>query len=79
MGGVPSLELLVQWKDRPVEEASWETYELLVEQFPTFCLKDKASFQGGSNDMTLPAPMKTYFRRKPSVQSKGIEDEVKVT
>ncbi|KAH0781471.1 hypothetical protein KY290_001069 [Solanum tuberosum] len=44
--GVPTLELLIQWHRRPVEEASWEDYDLLAVQFPLFCLEDKASFQG---------------------------------
>lgn len=44
--GVPTLELLIQWHHRPIEEASWEDYDLLAVQFPSFCLEDKASFWG---------------------------------
>ncbi|KAH0693058.1 hypothetical protein KY290_021231 [Solanum tuberosum] len=46
--GVPTLELLIQWRRRPVEEASWEDYDLLAVQFPLFCLEDKEFFQGGT-------------------------------
>nr|GEV58696.1 retrotransposon protein, putative, unclassified [Tanacetum cinerariifolium] len=46
VAGAPSLELLVQWANRPVKEASWESYDLIVEQFLTFCLEDKTTFQG---------------------------------
>ncbi|KAH0725224.1 hypothetical protein KY284_001089 [Solanum tuberosum] len=60
--GVPTLELLIQWRRCPVEEASWEDYDLLAVQFPLFFLEDNASFQGGCTD-TNP-PLKTYFRRK---------------
>ena len=63
---VQVLELLVQWLHRPSEEATWETYELLAGQFPSFRLEDKASFQGGSTDRHQPQsqPLRTYSRRK---------------
>ncbi|KAH0678863.1 hypothetical protein KY284_019948 [Solanum tuberosum] len=67
---VPTLELLIQWHRRPVEEASWEDYVLLAIQFPLFCLEDKASFQGGCAD-TNP-PLKTYFRRKYRQKNKDL-------
>jgi len=68
--GVPTLELLIQWRRCPVEEASWEDYDLLAVQFPLFCLEDKASFQGGCTD-TNP-PLKTYFRRKYRQKNKEL-------
>nr|GEY46147.1 retrotransposon Gag domain, retroviral aspartyl protease [Tanacetum cinerariifolium] len=48
--GQPVLELLIAWCNRPVEEATWETYDLVVEQFPEFRLEDKAFYREGSND-----------------------------
>ncbi|GKB01433.1 retrotransposon gag domain, retroviral aspartyl protease [Tanacetum coccineum] len=50
--GQPVLELLVSWNQRPLEEATWETYDLLAEQFPNFRLDDKAFYQGGSHGWT---------------------------
>jgi len=61
-GGKPQLELLIQWQDRPIEEASWESYDLIHEQFPMFHLKDKVNFQAGCTDKE-PPPLRTYFRR----------------
>ncbi|KAJ0561741.1 putative nucleotidyltransferase, Ribonuclease H [Helianthus annuus] len=58
--GTPVLELLVSWLSRPVEEATWESYDLLAEQFPSFRLEDKAFYREGSNDTI---PLKTYSRR----------------
>nr|GEY16782.1 hypothetical protein [Tanacetum cinerariifolium] len=48
--GQPVLELLIAWCNRPVEEATWETYDLVAEQFPEFRLEDKAFYREGSND-----------------------------
>ncbi|GKC03072.1 reverse transcriptase, partial [Tanacetum coccineum] len=35
------LELLISWSNRPVEEATWESYDLLKEQFPNFALRTR--------------------------------------
>ena len=48
--GVPTLELLIQWLRRPVEEASWEDYD---------CLEDKASFPGGGVGALIPTHLST--------------------
>ncbi|GKB39216.1 zinc finger, CCHC-type containing protein [Tanacetum coccineum] len=48
--GCPNLELLVSWCNRPIEESTWETYDLVAEQFPAFCLEDKAFDREGSSD-----------------------------
>lgn len=40
-GRTQTLEVLMKWQHRPVEEASWEEYDLISEQFPTFPLEDK--------------------------------------
>ncbi|KAF5757863.1 putative nucleotidyltransferase, Ribonuclease H [Helianthus annuus] len=54
------LELLISWCNRPVEEATWESYELFTNQFPDFRLEDKAFYGEGSNDTS---PLKVYTRR----------------
>ncbi|GKF96301.1 retrotransposon gag domain, retroviral aspartyl protease, partial [Tanacetum coccineum] len=58
--GHPVLELLVSWDQRPMEEATWESYDLLAEQFPHFRLEDKSFYHGGSNDKNL----QVYTRKK---------------
>ncbi|KAF7812228.1 retrotransposon gag domain, Retroviral aspartyl protease [Senna tora] len=63
---VKVLDLLVQWKGRPIEEASWENYGQLPTQFPHFLIEDKSVFQGGSSDR----PLITYSRRPRQLQPK---------
>lgn len=53
------LELLINWKTQPLEEAIWEDYDFLAQQFSDFRLEDKSAFKGGSNDRIL-----TYQRRR---------------
>lgn len=40
-------QFLVQWKDKPIEEASWEEEFNFRSQFPSFRLEDKSVIQGG--------------------------------
>ncbi|GKD25560.1 retrotransposon gag domain, retroviral aspartyl protease, partial [Tanacetum coccineum] len=63
--GQPVLELLVSWNQRPLGEATWETYDLLAEQFPNFCLEDKVFYRGRSNDTN----MRVYTRKKTRVKA----------
>lgn len=70
--GVPTLQLLIQWRHHPIEEATWEDYGLISGQFPSFHLEDNAYFQEGCTDKN-PAPLKTYPRRK---RGSGSIDEV---
>jgi hypothetical protein len=41
------VEVLVQWANLPAEEASWEDYHSLIEQFPGNCLEDKINLENG--------------------------------
>nr|GEW85000.1 putative mitochondrial protein [Tanacetum cinerariifolium] len=50
---------------KPIQEATWETYDLVAEQFPTFCLEDKTFYREGSNDKD--PPLKVNSRRKDHV------------
>ena len=43
-------EWLILWKDKPVEEATWEKAVDIKTQFPNFCLEDKATLSGGGID-----------------------------
>ena len=69
-------EWLIRWKERPVEDASWERAINIQNQFPTFCLEDKAASVGEGIDrnissvqnqaeLTQPKPkiLKVYSRR----------------
>ncbi|GJS27444.1 peroxidase 64, partial [Tanacetum coccineum] len=69
--GKQVLELLISWCDRPQEEATWETYDLLAHQFPNFRLKDKAFSREGSNDTI---PVKVYTRKKNRVNETGLTE-----
>ena len=46
-GAKHNLELLVQWTDHPLEEASWENYDLVKGQFLDFHLEDNVYFSEG--------------------------------
>lgn len=69
--GILTLELLIQWRQRPVEEATWEDSDLLAHQFPSFRLEDKVSFQEGCTN-TNPTPLKTYSRRQRGSGDKAL-------
>lgn len=43
-------QFLVQWKDKAIEEATWEEEFSFRSQFPSFKLEDKFDFQQGGND-----------------------------
>ncbi|KAL6578234.1 hypothetical protein OROMI_010562 [Orobanche minor] len=45
-----TLQWLVQWKDAPVEEATWEDALTIQSQFPHTSLEDKTLTEGGGND-----------------------------
>lgn len=59
----------MQWVQRLIEEASWEDYDLLAGQFPSFRLADNTSFQGRCTDASFPLthspspPLLTYSRK----------------
>ncbi|KAD6796719.1 hypothetical protein E3N88_07615 [Mikania micrantha] len=59
--GSQVLEILIQWKDRPIEEATWEEFDLIATQFPSFRLEDKSTFGPGSIDKSQ--QWKGYTRR----------------
>ncbi|KAI0523375.1 hypothetical protein KFK09_005770 [Dendrobium nobile] len=59
-------EVLIQWKDLPEFDATWEPFERVKEQFPSFPLEDKVSFWEGSNVTPGPVPagpVRFYTRR----------------
>ena len=54
------LELLIKWKTRPFEEATWESYDLFRSTFPFYPLGDKADFRGGN----VRPPINIKYERK---------------
>ena len=40
--------MLIQWKDLPDFEATWESVDVMKQQFPAFHLEDKVALLGGS-------------------------------
>ena len=48
-----SEESLVKWRMLAMEDATWESIEELLQQFPNWNLKDKRPLGEGSNDKTL--------------------------
>lgn len=39
-------EILVEWENVPISEATWEDWDVMKEQFPDFDLEDKVSLRG---------------------------------
>ncbi|GJT13662.1 putative ribonuclease H-like domain-containing protein [Tanacetum coccineum] len=63
----PKTELLVKWRGRPREDATWETKWRFVRAYPDFRLEDKATVSGvdcyvppGQNPMPTTAGTKVY-------------------
>jgi Chromo (CHRromatin Organisation MOdifier) domain len=44
-------QLLIRWTNLPPEDASWEDYDTLANQYPTFILEDKNNFEQGECQM----------------------------
>jgi hypothetical protein len=43
-------QVLIHWKGKSVEEATWEDEMMIRSQFPKFALEDKVNLEGGSID-----------------------------
>jgi hypothetical protein len=57
------VEVLINWKDLPDFEATWESYDVINTQFPLFHLEDKVKLLGGSI-VSRPPIKKVYVRHK---------------
>ncbi|KAI0528973.1 hypothetical protein KFK09_001518 [Dendrobium nobile] len=50
-------EVLIEWKDLPTHEATWEIYEAMQDQFPDFNLEDKVDLlEGGIDGPAIDGP-----------------------
>ena len=65
--------MLVQWEDLPDFEATWESVDVMKQQFPAFHLEDKVALLGG-RIVRLPITQvyegRTHakYKRKPEQQ-----------
>ncbi|KAJ3701854.1 hypothetical protein LUZ61_005559 [Rhynchospora tenuis] len=51
---VPVVQILVQWRNQPVEDASWEDFDWIKRRFPNSILEDKDLLKdGGMSDPTV--------------------------
>ena len=75
-------QVLIKWQSRPREEATWEDFLTIKEQFPDFQLEDKLTLLGGGNDRDMgieemgqqevgpkERPWRVYVRRKKEGKS----------
>lgn len=60
-------DIYIKWKNLPEFEATWEPFETVRLQFPSFHLEDKVDFRAASNDR--PPIRFTYARRKKGFES----------
>ncbi|KAD5318060.1 hypothetical protein E3N88_18006 [Mikania micrantha] len=67
-------ELLIQWQHRPTEETTWESYDLLKTQFPTFRLEDKSAF----GERSIVKPIRVYQRRINKTQVQGVQAQAQL-
>ncbi|KAL2486807.1 Transposon Tf2-9 polyprotein [Abeliophyllum distichum] len=58
---IRGIDVLIQWKGLPPQEATWEPFHQLKNQFLDFHLEDKLSLVGGGNDRIR--VQHTYKRR----------------
>ncbi|KAI0525136.1 hypothetical protein KFK09_004527 [Dendrobium nobile] len=79
-------EVLIEWKDLPTHDATWEAYESIQAQFPAFNLEDKVNLWAGSDDgpdqpvhpPSTPAqkgPVLVYCRRRTRLPGRSAEGE----
>ncbi|KAF2322338.1 hypothetical protein GH714_012409 [Hevea brasiliensis] len=77
VNGIQVLQVLVKWKGKPLEDATWMSYVDFVNQFPAANLEDKVVLQRRSTDRSsplvnhedlgqdqAPKPLRVYYRKK---------------
>lgn len=77
-GGNEVQQTLIQWKNKALEDVTWEHNEVLCCQFPEFCLEDKALSKEVGVDRNVisevgprPRVWRVYTRKK----TKGMKDD----
>lgn len=59
--------MLIQWKGKPVEEATWEEEFTMTSQFPNLRLDDKPKIQRGGIDRSSTDVMGLDNQNRPKV------------
>ncbi|KAF2287483.1 hypothetical protein GH714_000855 [Hevea brasiliensis] len=80
----PVIQILIQWKGKPEEEATWMNLVDIQNQFPSFNLEDKVGLSERGNDMDSklqvgcngPRPLRVYSRRNIKGNAKGMAIEL---
>ena len=57
--GHANRQILVQWRDQPIADATWEDEDTLLKEFPDVHLEDKAYSEGGAHDAAISDKRKT--------------------
>ncbi|XP_073149101.1 uncharacterized protein [Henckelia pumila] len=65
--GNPTKQLLVKWKGRLEEDATWESFNDFVIQFPDFHLEDKANFEEARDVMNPNTMMENRETAGPEI------------
>ncbi|KZV31236.1 hypothetical protein F511_39036 [Dorcoceras hygrometricum] len=64
-------QVLVQWKDKPIEEATWEDTTEFQSQFPHTMDKAALNEEGIDRGLNGPKPKITnVYNRRPKAQNK---------
>lgn len=63
-------EVLLEWEDLPMEEATWEHLGAMHERFPDLVLEDKDELEGDGNDASESRGLKNAYNRARQGQLK---------
>lgn len=63
-------QLLVQWENRPESDATWELATIIQQEYPSFYLEAKDTFDGRSNDASKAQHSPSMKLRKTTRQIK---------
>jgi hypothetical protein len=74
------LQLLIRWTYLPIEDASWEGYDILVCHHPQFILEDKKSFEGqgvsGTEDELITHKMEEDDQQRENEEEEGLQNQI---
>ncbi|KZV44866.1 hypothetical protein F511_17282 [Dorcoceras hygrometricum] len=77
VAGMMVPQVLVHWKNKPAEEATWEDAADFQAQFPQTSFGDKAGSEEGDIVRSISGPkpkITNVYTRRPKAQVKGSEE-----